>query len=189
MIKLLYLHAPYTGPRMQTDFMPENVYIPYFGSLRELRGVEIGIASASGSVAMLDRMPHLTLYCIDPWRHFEGLDYEASHPQEEHEAGYQHAKLRLEPYGKRAIILRKTSDEAINDIPEGVDFVFVDGHHSYEQVSKDIANYFPKIKQGGILAGHDYLQVPDVTRAVNDVFKPNEINMGEDFTWWIYKNG
>jgi len=189
MIKLFFPFSPYSGPRMQNNFMPENVYIPYFGALERLTGVEIGVASASGSVAMLDRMPNLTLYCIDPWRHFDGLEYEASHPQDEHEAGYENAKNGLQPYGIRVTILRKTSDEAVVDVPNDIDFVFVDGHHEYSQVFRDIKNYFQKIKLGGIIGGHDYRQVPDVTRAVNEIFKVNEIHTGEDFTWWVYKNG
>jgi|TARA_R110000824_G_scaffold185997_10_gene367107 hypothetical protein len=39
---------------------------------------------------------------------------------------------------------------------QSIDFVYIDGEHSYEAVSQDIADWWPKIKPGGILAGHDY---------------------------------
>lgn len=35
------------------------------------------------------------------------------------------------------------------------DAVFIDGNHSYEYVKKDLENYYPKVKTGGIVALHD----------------------------------
>tara|TARA_B100000029_G_scaffold311698_1_gene304190 strand:- start:46315 stop:46977 length:663 start_codon:yes stop_codon:yes gene_type:complete len=35
------------------------------------------------------------------------------------------------------------------------DAVFIDGNHSYEYVKKDLENYYPKVKAGGIVALHD----------------------------------
>ncbi|GAI22226.1 unnamed protein product, partial [marine sediment metagenome] len=37
-----------------------------------------------------------------------------------------------------------------------VDLLFIDGDHRYFQVKKDIENYSPKVKEGGVLLGHDY---------------------------------
>jgi glycosyltransferase involved in cell wall biosynthesis len=57
----------------------------------------------------------------------------------------------------------------------GVDFCFIDGDHSYESVTADLTAWWPKIKPGGIIAGHDYRQqapwLVDLTRAVHDFFK------------------
>jgi len=39
---------------------------------------------------------------------------------------------------------------------ESIDFLFIDGDHHYESVIQDLKNWFPKIKQGGIISGHDY---------------------------------
>jgi hypothetical protein len=98
----------------------------------------------------------------------------------------EHAKNRLIPYGERAKILHKTSDEAVIFIPPQIDFVHIDGHHGYEQVLRDISNYLPKIRLGGIISGHDYGQVPEVTAAVNKLFLKDRINLGDDFLWWVY---
>lgn len=52
---------------------------------------------------------------------------------------------------------------------KSVDLVYIDGDHSYEAVNKDIELYLPKIKQGGILAGHDYSKSwPGVVKAVDE---------------------
>lgn len=172
---------------MQNEFIPRNVLIPYFGLDVSLAGVEIGVMTASGSVSMLDKMPNLKLYCIDPWVHVDQEAFElGGYTQEQHDINFEHARKRLAFYGDRAVILKKKSDDALIFIPPGVDFVYIDGHHQFDQVMKDIQNYLPKIRKGGIIAGHDYLQVPDVTWAVDKLFKKEDIHTGEDFTWWVY---
>lgn len=53
------------------------------------------------------------------------------------------------------------------------DLLFIDGAHHYEQVKNDIRNYWPKLKIGGILLGHDYSQAPihrGVVKAANEAF-------------------
>jgi len=37
-----------------------------------------------------------------------------------------------------------------------IDLLFIDGAHHYHQIKRDIINYWPKIKVGGVLLGHDY---------------------------------
>ena len=52
---------------------------------------------------------------------------------------------------------------------ESLDFVFIDASHECERVKEDIEAWFPKVKIGGYLAGHDYdLYFPDVEKAVNE---------------------
>jgi predicted O-methyltransferase YrrM len=46
-----------------------------------------------------------------------------------------------------------------------LDFVFIDASHEYEDVKKDIENWLPKVKIGGVIAGHD-LSSPGVKKAV-----------------------
>jgi len=36
------------------------------------------------------------------------------------------------------------------------DFIYIDADHAYEAVKKDLENWFPKLRPGGIIAGHDY---------------------------------
>lgn len=82
--------------------------------------------------------------------------------------------------GRNITHMRMTSDEAIADrfMPSYVGFVYVDGGHEYEQVKRDLRNYWPLVSEGGYLGGHDYGTPSEkntrVTDAVNDVFgKPD----------------
>lgn len=66
-----------------------------------------------------------------------------------------------------------------------IDFIYIDGEHTYDAVKTDIETYRPKLKKGGIIGGHDYdfKHWPGVCNAVNDVFgEPDYIF---DDTSWI----
>ena len=71
--------------------------------------------------------------------------------------------------------IRKDSYLAANDYADhSVDFVFIDGDHSYEGCKKDILAWLPKMKKNSVLAGHDYAWHEPVKRAVADVFGPGD---------------
>ena len=171
--------------KTQNQSLPEDVLIPFFGIEKPIVGVEIGVLGGSGGVGMLYRMPNLKLYCIDPWKHFKGYGYEAESNQDYHDINYEATKEKLKVYGERVIILRMTSDEAIKEIKEKVQFVHIDGDHRYIQVKKDIQNYLPFIEKGGIISGHDW-QNDEIKKAVLEKFDEEKIHLGEDLLWWIY---
>lgn len=55
---------------------------------------------------------------------------------------------------------------------ESVDFIYIDGDHSYEGVRADINNYTKKLKKGNsFIGGHDYIDAwPGVVSAVDEAF-------------------
>ncbi len=70
--------------------------------------------------------------------------------------------------------LQITSDKAsllFDD--ETLDFVFIDASHVYDEVTRDISCWYPKVKKGGIIAGHDFISRFDVPDAVQDFFGTN----------------
>lgn len=78
--------------------------------------------------------------------------------------------------------IRMTSDDAVEQIGQ-VDFVYIDGLHTYEQVKKDIKNYLPKIKKGGVIGGHDYHPAWSgvVSAVVESIGDPDKVY--NDFSW------
>ncbi len=65
-------------------------------------------------------------------------------------------------------------DRARDFEDNSIDFCFIDANHTYEYVSRDIAAYLPKMKKGGVIAGHDYnMSHPGVIQAVNEAFVEN----------------
>ena len=67
---------------------------------------------------------------------------------------------------------------------ETLDFVFIDGDHSYDIVRKDIELWLPKVKKAGTIAGHDYFNAPDVRRAVHELLGDKIITFG---SCWVHK--
>lgn len=172
-------------PKLSCCSFPEDVLVPYFGKDANLVGVEIGVAGGVGSIVMMNTLLNLKLYCIDPWQHIANAPAEAGLPQEVQDEGYETTKVRLSYYNGRGVIIKKRSDDALEDVPNELDFIYIDGDHSKEQVTKDINNYLPKIKKGGLICGHDYLLAPHVAPVVNEIFKDKKINTADDFVWWV----
>ena len=55
-------------------------------------------------------------------------------------------------------IIRKTSMEATKEFKDkSIDFVYIDGNHTFKYVAEDICEWSKKVKSGGIIAGHDYI--------------------------------
>jgi len=54
---------------------------------------------------------------------------------------------------------------------------FIDADHSYPSVRGDIDAWLPKVKPGGIIAGHDFL-LSGVIEAVSETFKRVEVFSG-----------
>ena len=73
------------------------------------------------------------------------------------EASLESFTKNMEPVAGRYKILKGNSVELSRTFPDRYfDFVFIDANHVYESVKADILAYLPKMKSGGVLAGHDY---------------------------------
>jgi hypothetical protein len=85
--------------------------------------------------------------------------------------------------------LRKTSESAIREFEneEAVDFVYIDGNHSYDAVKQDIMLYYPLIKNNGLIGGHDYTPYTEsVMRAVNEFAEEAKLELHTVFPdWWF----
>jgi predicted O-methyltransferase YrrM len=87
-------------------------------------------------------------------------------------------------------LIETTSDEAVSQFEDNsLDFVFVDGLHTYDQILKDCENYYPKLKTGGLLIGHDYTKILDVNKAANKFAGKIglEIKTAKQDLWYIIK--
>jgi len=121
--------------------------------------VEVGVQEGRFSAHFLSRWRGQRLTSIDPWRQ-QDETYEdvANVPQHVHDLFHRRATARLAPFGGRSCIWRMTSEEAAANIAAGsLDFAYLDARHDYESVTLDLQSWFGKIRPGGILAGHDYL--------------------------------
>lgn len=85
--------------------------------------------------------------------------------------------------------LKMTGDSAVKLFEdESVDMVYIDALHTYEDVKNDIEKWFPKVKIGGVVAGHDYQKrFSGVIEAVEEFFGKKPEFLGEDTSWVFIK--
>jgi len=87
---------------------------------------------------------------------------------------------------KFKIIVGDSAASASSFEDKSLDFVFIDANHEYEFVKKDILAWLPKIKEGGILAGHDYPSYSGVVQAVDELFgDKNDKKYLNEFCWSV----
>lgn len=85
--------------------------------------------------------------------------------------GFLHRSLLECGVADSVVILGTTSQRAAELFAlDSLDFVFIDGEHRYEAVTADLKAWWPKVKLGGVFAGHDYGAFEGVTQAVNEHF-------------------
>lgn len=161
-----------------------------------LTGVEIGVKEARHAYTMLSmkntNLPIIKkLYLIDPYLKYK--DYREKWVSEDKmELIKNTAMKRISIFEDRTIWIYKLSSDALNDIPdESVDFVYIDGNHGFKYVLDDIISYYPKLKNGGIIGGHDIFsnKHKGVTDAVYKFFN-KKINNGLNVCipdWWVQK--
>ena len=70
---------------------------------------------------------------------------------------------RMEPFKDRVETFRMESLAAAQKLQEqSLDFVYIDACHDYCSVFEDIDAYWPLVKPGGIMAGHDYNKYSEI---------------------------
>jgi predicted O-methyltransferase YrrM len=126
------------------------------------------------------------------------------------------ARYVLQNYGSKLtryylieMILRDSIKELVRDYPfidiinmeskhasaeiadDSLDFIFIDANHSYNSVLEDITLWTPKVKEGGIISGHDYCDShPGVMMAVSRKFKKINLEFDTEHAektnavWW-----
>jgi len=165
------------------------------------KGVEIGVAKGEFSVVLLENSRLSILYSVDPWREYSEDQYDDLNnvAQQINEHRYRSVVEYFKKYGQRSQILRKTSREASRTIDDNsLDFVYIDANHSYKACKEDIELWWPKLKSGGLFAGHDYLDghLPDgdfgVKSAVDEFVAKNHLRLyvihQEWPSWYVIKH-
>ncbi len=115
-------------------------------------GAEIGVKEGEFSEVIC--RAGLKLFGIDPYIMYD--DYIEPETQELLNKAMEKTAERLK--GFDFVLIKKTSMGAVSDFrDESLDFVYIDGNHSFKFVTEDIFEWSKKVKPGGVIAGHDYV--------------------------------
>ena len=128
--------------------------------------------------------------CVDPWKVYEEWadrplwDYEQT--QKYWESKYERV-LQLSGRFKQIRIMRMTSVEAAKRLPDNhFDLVYLDGVHDFPNGINDIWSWLPKIKDDGIISGHDYYsRFIGYIRAVDFVFGEDHVLPEHSLSWHV----
>ncbi len=149
-----------------------------FNSLNLLgEGVEVGVHRGGFSAAILSVWKGKKLHAVDPWLH-QGVKMDISdESQEIHDENLRVTKETLSKFKGRFAIVRDFSISASNRFLDGsLDFVYLDARHDYRSIWSDLEVWYPKVRKGGIISGHDYKNscvrknLVEVKRAVDNFF-------------------
>ncbi len=123
--------------------------------------VEIGsYIGASSLMVGLGLKNNCKLYCIDTWQN-DAMTEGNWDTFKQFTTNTNLVKNKIAP-------IKSNSKDAVSQITTMVDFIFIDGDHSYEGVKTDFDLWFPKLKQGGVIVFHDWEWAEGVKRVINE---------------------
>lgn len=134
----------------------------------DAQGVEVGVRYGFFSNYMLVNNKNLTMHCVDPYAPYMDIgNLEFTREQQE---GIKQASKRL--IGNKKVVWHyEPSVQAASDFADkALDFVFIDAAHNYENAILDIEAWYPKVRPGGMLCGHD-INMDGVKKAVHEFLR------------------
>lgn len=122
--------------------------------------VEVGVADGSYAASFLSLWPGRYVM-VDRWRCVAGYDDIMNDSDAQHEERFRLAAAVAARYADRCTMLRMDSVEAAATFADqSLDFVYIDGDHSLKGCRRDLEAWWPKVRPGGVIAGHDYYDKP-----------------------------
>lgn len=161
------------------DVLKDLIYARY-GRDKNIVGCEVGLRGGLTELVLLRKFPRLKMYAID--------------------LNDNETWLREHECSKRITFIYKPSDEAVLEINEPLDFVFIDGSKEYWQNKKDFINYSRLVKPGGLVISwqegmwekvwgngdifHDWPE-KQISKGAKEVFGHKEIIFDGGLLWHV----
>jgi len=171
-------------PRASTNFALELF------KDKEVTCAEVGVALGNNSASILSMFNVKQMYLIDPYIAYL-IPYRWKSkvvPESFNQKRLQTAHKKLKKWDSICTWLEERSVDAVSKIPDDhLDFLYIDGEHSYQAYNQDLTLYYPKMKKGGILAGHDFTgNWLGVVRAVLDFAESYHLKLQtRQADWWM----
>jgi predicted O-methyltransferase YrrM len=131
-----------------------------------------GRSAAFMAVEIINSGKQITFDCVD---HFQGSEEHLDPSSEGYDKDAAEGRLQsvftqnMLPVVDHYNLVAQPSLQAVQQYADGsLDFVFIDAAHDYDNVKADVLAWWPKVKPGGVLAGHDIRHGP-IDQALKDV--------------------
>lgn len=148
--------------------------------------VEIGVNRGKYAAFIASVKPK-SLYLIDIWdKSGNGFAMRSAYSVQGQKEAYQKAVKAMKPYDFVKFMKAWSVEAASRFKDNSLDFVYIDADHAYDACQKDMDAWWPKVKKGGWMCGHDYESIPakknetvvEVKDAVDDWLKFNKLELG-----------
>lgn len=158
-----------------------------------ITGLELGVWYGSNMGFLLDNCPNIEiLHGIDPYEPYQ--DWNRFIDKDMMDAAYNSATFILEQFKTRKWYLwtQPSAEIAANAETfklDNLDFIFIDGDHSYERCYEDLNLWYDNVRSGGLFSGHDF-SLPGVNKALLQFRQERNINgffkvIPNDVWYWI----
>lgn len=162
--------------------------------------LEVGTWRGDYAQVICDALQPETFYAVDPFELYEGytdkpdVNEFANQQSLDNLAARVAARVKGMNGGRPSQLVRKQGKDAAALFEDNsLDFIYVDADHKYEAVKADIATWYPKLKPGGILCGHDYIARSHIEEfgvipAVHEFVAEHKLKFGvtsEGFATWV----
>lgn len=130
-------------------------------------GLEIGTHIATTTCGLVQNCQHIkTLYTVDSWKPYTDYlkpqcDGEPNYVVDEKQIEYfklvAYHHIKFSGVQEKIVVLEMDSNEALNHFQDNsLDFIFLDAQLTKKQMENDLKLWYPKLKTGGLFAGHDW---------------------------------
>ena len=143
------------------------------------KAVEIGAYSGEGTEVLAKYFKEVL--AVDPWLNGYDINDVASQ-QCPMKFVFEAFQTRTTPLGNVGFLRSKSLDALPSVGDESLDLIYVDGDHRYEAVVADIQGWKPKLRKGGVMAGHDW-NMQGVKKALSEVFLGKDATIFQGDSW------
>ena len=153
----------------------------HFGELGFKSGCEVGVFRGRNAREMFRQIPGLKLIGVEANADQPSSTRHKTEPRYDRNRKSMLSRTRNRDF----TLIEKFSEIAVQEIPyNSLDFVYIDGDHSYDYCMTDIILYARRVKPGGIVSGHDYVSPGEyrhkydinVREAVDDYVRIHKID-------------
>jgi hypothetical protein len=157
-----FSHRPTEQP--YPTFVSRNDIAAFLQLSNFTTGAEVGVQVGGFSKHNLKYWKSCRAYhMIDLWGYQSNYLDAANVDQEAQERNYKEAQEAVKLWRNITVFHRNYSVDAAKLIPDAsLDFIYLDARHDFCGVTDDLEAYYPKLKPGGMFAGHDYLDAREV---------------------------
>lgn len=144
--------------------------------------VEIGVYRGDFSSQILDELNPAALFLIDPYSKGDSFYDNGLNTAYSIESDLKYILERFEKEIKSGQVLpiKGFSYDVVNGFPDNYfDTVYIDASHLHPDVKRDLNDWLPKLKESGVISGHDYINIGGfgVIEAVDEFMKEQNLQM------------